>query len=56
MEDFDGSIEKFLRNEQYTEINSTRPSSLFESIEAVDPEGIRSEEKDCEPIASREMS
>lgn len=43
VEDFDGSIEKFLRNNKYSKINSTGPSSLFESIEAVDPEGIRSE-------------
>lgn len=52
-EDFDGSIETFLTNKNYAKINSRGPSSLFESMEAVDPEGIRSVAKDEESIASR---
>jgi hypothetical protein len=56
VEDFDGSIERFLQKNKYIKINSTGPSSLFESIEAVAPGGIRSEAKVGEAIASKEMS
>jgi len=55
VEDFDGSIERFLLNNNYTKINSRGPSSLFESIEAVDPEGIQSEATDGDPIVSKKI-